>query len=215
MIQTAVLAQPWANIDLILTAQQTWADNHAAGRWYQHSIPWSDEESEVPHSHRGGPSHFNSRECFEVDFEQASKWSPFKVESLAWGFQDVHPSARIPTSLITGPWDDEKLRRLFWLTRGGMMPGHGLNGPTWEDKHQFLRNAVLDVTQPNILAINCLMGAWIFQGLPAEIVRDELNNVDRRLMWGDDSDEVRQILQRTRGAMNMFLDYRAARRSSV
>jgi hypothetical protein len=135
---------------------------------------------------------------------------------MPWGFQDVHPQARIPVSLITGPWDDEKLRRLFWMTRGGMMPSPGLNnGPAWEDKLEFLHNAVLNVTQPNMLAINCLMGVWIFQGLPSEVVRDEINNVDRRIMWGDDSDDVRQILQQTRTALNMFLDYRAGRRSSV
>lgn len=211
-----MLSQPWATIDVILTAQQTWADNHAAGRWYQHAVPWSDDESEISHSHKGGPSHFNAKDCFEIDYQQALKWSPFLVESMPWGFQDVHPQARIPRSLITGPWDDEKLRRLFWLIRGGMMPTHGLSsGPAWEDKLEFLRNSVLNVTQPNMLAINCLMGAWVFQGLPSEVVRDEMNDVDRRIMWGDDTDDVRQILQQTRNALNMFLDYRAGRRSSV
>lgn len=213
-----MLSQPWATIDIILTAQQTWADNNAADRAFQHAVPWSDEESEIAHSHKGGLSHFNARECFEIDYQQALKWTPFLVDSMPWGYQDVHPQARIPKDIITGPWDDEKLRRLFWMTRGGMMPTQGLedkDAPPWEDKLEFLRNVVLNVTQPKMLAINCLMGIWIFQGLPTEVVRDEINNVDRRLTWGDDSDDMRQILQQTRTALNMFLDYKAARRSSV
>lgn len=211
-----MLRQPWATVDFILQAQQTWADHHAFGRWYQHSLPWTDEPNEICHSHHGGPTHFNAQKCFEVDFQQALKWPPFRVESLPWGGQDIHPKVKVPTELITGPWTHEQLRRLFWFSRGGMMVvGPEGQMPPWEVKIQFLQNAILHATHPNILAINCLMGAWVFQDLPGDVVRKELSDIERRLKWGDDIDTTRQILQRTRNALSMFLDYRSMRRSSV
>jgi hypothetical protein len=215
-LQTAVLKQPWVTIDFILLAQQVWADNYGTRRWYQHSTPWNQEPDEVCHSHRGGVYHFNAKECFEVDYQQALKWPPFRVEALPWGTQEVHPKTRLPTDLLTGPWNDEQLRRLFWLTRGGMMVNSGSDASIpWEIKMQFLRNAILDVEQPQVLAINCLMGAWLFKDLPQDIVRQELAGIDRRLQWGDDSETTKYILERTRKAMTAFLDHRSMRRSSV
>lgn len=216
VLQTAVLKQPWAKIDYLLQAQQTWADNNAYGRWFQHSIPWNDEPDELGHSHHGGPSHYNAHKCFDVDYSQATNWSPFRVESMAWGTQDIHPKTRIPEDLITGPWDEEQTKRLFWLARGGMLiASQDFDMPPWEMKIELLRNAVLNCTQPNMIVINCLIGAWVFQDLPGEVVRKELNDIDRRIKWGDDTDLMRTILQRTRNVMSTFQDYRQMRRSSV
>lgn len=191
-----------------MQAQQTWADNHAHGRWYQHSVPWEDDPDDLAHSHRGGPSHFNAHECFEVDFQQALKWAPFKVESIPWAGQDIHPKTRIPDNLITGPWSEEQHKRLFWLARGGMLVvGQDSEMPPWEMKMEFLRNAILEATQPDMIAMHCLMGAWVFQDLPGDVVRKELRNIDRRLKWGDDTDMMRHILEQTQNALRMFLDY--------
>lgn len=215
--QTAVLRQPWAKIDLILLAQQTWAKIHAYGRWYQHSVPWIDDPDDLCHSHHGGPTHFNAQKCFDLDFQQAQKWGPSQVESMAWGTQDVHPKTRIPEELITGPWNEEQQKRLFWLSRGGMLITHNeFPVPSWETKLELLRNAVVNATQPNIIAINCLLGAWCFQDLPAEVVKKAIGDLDRRIQWGDDTDLMRHILRRTRAALEMYgIDYRNVRRGSI
>lgn len=188
---------------MILIAQQTWADKYAKTRSYQHSLPWVDEEIGISHSHDGGLSHFNSRNCFEVDYQQALKWHPFEeYADLTWGFQDIHPQTRIPKSLITGPWSEEQLQRLFWLKRAGMTPvPAGNDGPVWEDKIQFLRNAILEVTQPNLLALHCLLGPWCWKDLPPDLMRKEIRNIDERLKWGDDTFSTRALLSAFRNAM--------------
>jgi hypothetical protein len=197
-----MLKQPWVTIDMILQAQQSWAKRYAHGRCYQHSVPWVDKPDELGHSQYGDPSHFNAQECFDIDFEQAMKWGPFEFESTPWGGQDIHPLTRIPERLITGPWSEEQRRRLFWLARGGLVVGHDeFYMPPWEMKLEFLHNAVLDVTQPDLIAINCLMGRWVFQGLPGDVVRLELSNIDKRLRWGDDTDIMRRILRWTKDVL--------------
>lgn len=204
-IQSAVLELPRVDIDLILQAQQTWADKYGKGRWYQHCIPWEDDPTSLGHSHQGGVDHFNARECFEVDYQQALQWPAFAVEMPTWGTRDVHPKTRIPTDLITGPWDEERQRRLFWLCRGGMNKYPGDDPPPWEVKILCLRNLVLDVSEPNVLVLNCILRSWVFEGLPQDVVRKELLNLERRLEWGGDTPEGRHILRGIRMALELFL----------
>lgn len=203
--QTELLNQPWATIDVILQAQQTWANKYAQGRWYQHCVPW-DEHLKKRHSHDGGFGHFNAHECFEMDYQQALKWTPFRLESEPWYTQDIHPRTRVPMDLITGPWDDEKQRRLFWLCRGGMvMEGEGRSSLPWEIKLECLRNAILTVSEPNVLVVNCLVRSWVFASLPPDVVRKELVGLDRRLKWGGDSPVGKEVLRRTRNALDLFM----------
>ncbi len=205
--QTALLNLPWATIDFILQAQQTWADRYAQERWYQHSVPWFDPALAPPnHSHAGGSGHFNARACFDADYAQFQHWPPFQAEQVSWTTQDVHPRARLPTGLITGPWDDEKLQRLFWLCRGGIDLDLGSAAlPLWEDRLECLHNAVLDVSEPNVLVANCLLRGWLFTDLPQDVVRRELYELEKRIEWGDDSEEGLVILRRTLDALQFHL----------
>ncbi|KAK7209651.1 hypothetical protein V2G26_016829 [Clonostachys chloroleuca] len=207
-LQTAILTQRWASIDLILTAQQAWVDRYASDRSFQHSVPWDDSKKGADHSHEGDDFRYNAHDCFEVDYQRALEWTPFQIEPETWGGHDIHPQVKIPTELMTGPWDDEKLRRLFWLSRGGMRISEDeTDGPPWEDKIKFLRNAVLEATEPNVLVVNCLMGSWVFRGLPGDVMRMEKGKIDARLQWGDDTEDTRMILRRTRQALDIFLDH--------
>ncbi|GJN67325.1 hypothetical protein PLICBS_001349 [Purpureocillium lilacinum] len=200
--QSALLELPWAKIDFILQAQQAWADRYARERWYQHSLPWREEFSSGEHDHEGGLSHFNARECFKVDYQEARRWPAFFATSLQWRGQDVHPWTRMPVELISGPWDDEQLRRLFWLSRGGLKIGNeGQRVPPWEVKLQCLDNAVLSAPVPNSLVINCLMQDWIFTDLPEDEVRKQRVSLDRRIEWGGDSPEDKQTLRQMRTAL--------------
>lgn len=206
VIQTQVLDQPWIRIELILQAQQTWADNHAQGRHYQHGTHWVDEPHEVGHDHDGGFSHFNARACFEADYQQALKWNAFAARGIHWFTQDIHPLTRIPTRLITGPWDDEAQRQLFWMCRGGYMScGKLFSEPPWEVKLELLRNSMLNSEVPNLLAINCLYRTWVFDGLPADVIRREIVGLERRIEWGGDPLETRELLRRVRSAFFLSL----------
>ena len=204
--QTAVLALPWAKVDILLQAQQTWADRYSRERWYQHSIPWEDSPEVLCHSRTGGYRHFNARECFEVDYQQALKWRPFKTESVPWCAQDVHPLTRVPSNLLAGPWDDEMQRRLFWLSRGGIAIDSDFHSSQpWETKWDCLRNAVLDVQQPNTLVVNCIMRSWLFTDLPRDLVKAGSAKLSKRLLKKEDTPAGMEIVRRTRNAMDMFL----------
>ncbi|KAL6807565.1 hypothetical protein GGI42DRAFT_248640 [Trichoderma sp. SZMC 28013] len=201
VFQTKVLNQPWITIDLILQAQQTWFENHGRGRYYQHGAFWIDKGPEVGHDYDGGFCHFNARECFEADYQQAIKWPAFAARGVHWFSQDIHPLTRIPDRLTTGPWDDESQRQLFWLCRGGYMTcGKLLVQPPWEVKIELIRNSMLNADVPNLLAINCLYRTWVFDGLPSDIVRKEIVGLERRIQWGGDPLQTRDLLRRVRSA---------------
>lgn len=88
-----------------------------------------------------------------------------------------------------------------------MVRSDATNTLTWEVKIDCLRNAVLSAPEPNILVINCLMRSWIFTDLPADVVRKELLiDLERRLEWGGDTIEVREVLGWTRSALYLSLD---------
>ncbi|KAH6607402.1 hypothetical protein Trco_003715 [Trichoderma cornu-damae] len=222
-MQSQVLDQPWISISLMLQAQQTWADNHGRGRHYQHGTFWVDDPHQAGHDYEGGFSHFNARKCFEADYQQALKWPAFGARGVHWFSQDIHPLTRIPTRLITGPWDDEAQRQLFWLCRGGYMAcGRLFAQPSWEVKIELIRNSMLNAQVPNLLAINCLFRPWVFDGLPADVVRREIVGLERRIEWGGDPTETRELLRRVRSALFFSVhipDHRAAgimvRRSDI
>lgn len=200
-IQSQVLNQPWITIDLILQAQQTWFENHGRGRYYQHGAFWIDKADQVGHDYAGGFCHFNARECFEADYQQAVKWPAFAARGVHWFSQDIHPLTRIPDRLIVGPWDDEMQRQLFWLCRGGYMTcGKLFIQPPWEIKIELIRNSMLNAEVPNLLAINCLYRTWVFDGLPSDVVRKEIVNLERRIQWGGDPHQTRDLLRRVRSA---------------
>lgn len=215
--QSAVLELPWVNIDFILQAQQTWADTYAKDRWYQHSIDWDRDDDGLPTHHHddshdfdGGYGHFDARRCFEADYQKALSWQPFEASIEPWGFRDIHPLTRVPTNLITGPWDDEKQRRLLWFTRGGALnlggEGHAPS-PPWEVRIDFLRNAVIDTPEPNVLVCNCLIRAWVYWGLPGDVVRQELRKIRQRIEWGGDTPAGRTILREVGTTLSSFLTF--------
>lgn len=210
-LQSQVLAQPWADVDFILLAQQNWANKFARHRFYQHLAPWVDSVREAGHQ-RKGFVHFNASECFEADFNQALEW-PLIERPLRWGGYEVHPRARIPVDLITGPWDEEKHRRLFWLVRGGAtFDCQQQRPPPWEVRLDCLRNAVLGVSEPQLLIFNCLVGSnsgssWLFQDLPQEVIRkDIVLGTEERLKWGADSTQGRAILNMASQSGLLHLD---------
>ncbi|KAK2608690.1 hypothetical protein QQS21_002801 [Conoideocrella luteorostrata] len=202
--QSIMLGLPWADIDFILQAQQAWADRYARGRWYEHSVPFADGgEDKSNHDHDGGFSHFNARACFEADYERAIKWPAFQFQDVGWGTQDVHPMAQIPMDLIAGPWNEEKKRRLFWLTRGGIQLHLKMqNLIPWEVKVQCLDNAVISAECPDPLIINCLVSDWTFRDIPEDISRKQVLDLNRRIEWGGDPPDTKEVLRRIAIALN-------------
>ena len=199
-LQGDVLALPWAKIDLMLQAQQTWANRYGQGRWYQHCVPL--DRSGSAHG-QGGFGHFNARECFEADYQHVKSWPPFADRSLGMCVWNVHPFARMPTDLITGPWDEEKMRRLFWLARGGIrLDGVHQAVPPWELRLQCIDNAIVSAPVPNKLVTNCLMQKWLFGNLPDDLVQKRIISLDRRIEWGGDSTSDKRTLRHMKNILD-------------
>ncbi|KAJ4132945.1 hypothetical protein NW754_015758 [Fusarium falciforme] len=198
-LQSDVFELPWVKVDFILQAQQTWADTHAKDRYYEHCLPKLDTEN-YPLTHtsdhpiQGHKGEFNARQCFEADYQVVSSWEPVK-DVECWAQCDVHPEFRAPRSLITGPWDEEKLRRLFWLRRAGWAFHWDGESVDWESRLECLRNAFIDAPVPSVLITNLLDLLQLGQGLPTDILQKERRRIEQRLEWGGDDAAGREVLR--------------------
>ncbi|KAG6116392.1 hypothetical protein E4U14_000247 [Claviceps sp. LM454 group G7] len=211
-LQTALLSMPWVDIDPILEAQQAWADEYAAGRCYRH---YEDEccrpyPSWVKISHAGHPYHehalqhedkawkFNARACFELDYERACQHLPSPSFFKGWTLVEVNTNASFPVELITGPWDEEKKRRLYWLSRGGQCNG-GSNYSwceyPWEVRLACLNAAVIYAEKLDPLILNCLIGGWLFEDVPKDAKREPLVNLCNRIARAGETPEMMDTLR--------------------
>ncbi|CCE33292.1 uncharacterized protein CPUR_07216 [Claviceps purpurea 20.1] len=203
-IQFALLSLPWADIDFILSAQQAWADKYARGRSCERHNDWGgtyspgEDTSYAPQSyHRHALQHslgeltFDARACFEADYERAlaHRISPesFSFVTLS-GMPELTPPV-VPVDLITGPWDEEQKRRLFWLARANLnysLDPLYLGSRAVEVKLACLDSAVISAEILDPLIINCLMGFWLFEDLPQDGKHERLVKLVNRIDRGGD-----------------------------
>ncbi|QPC69913.1 hypothetical protein HYE68_000665 [Fusarium pseudograminearum] len=209
-LQSTILNLPWISADLIVQSQQTWADTYARDRHYGHYLPRLDADGDpfmYSHGHQfeGGVGHFNSKECFEADYQEVLSWKPFEAVG-EWGGCDIHPKVRIPTVLITGPWNEKSLRLLFWLRRAGKVYGFEENESSWEIQLDCLRNAFIDASEPSVLITNLIDLTSLCRGLPRDVAREERRRIDQRLKWGADGVVAKEILREVYSTIGMYHD---------
>ncbi|KAG5970832.1 hypothetical protein E4U56_007226 [Claviceps arundinis] len=211
-LQTALLSMPWVDIDFILEAQQTWADKYAVGRCYRHQ----EDKCCRPHppwiqiSHAGHPYHehglqhaeeawkFNARACFEADYERARQYPPMPDSFWERTLVEVNPNASLPVELITGPWDEEKKRRLYWLSRGGKCYGgmdYNFSELPWKVRLACLDAVVISAEKLDPLIFNCLIGEWLFEDVPRDAKRKPLVNLCKRIAEAGDTPEMMDTLR--------------------
>ncbi|KAG6116390.1 hypothetical protein E4U14_000245 [Claviceps sp. LM454 group G7] len=208
-LQNALLSMPWVDIDFILEAQQAWADEYAAGRCYRHH---EGDCCQLKVSHAGHPYHehalqheeeawkFNARACFEADYERASQKPPSAEFFKVWTLVEVNLNVCLPVELITGPWDEEKKRRLYWLFRAGISHGgDGFKGSghPWEVRLACLDNAMISAEKLDSLIINCLIGDWLFKDVPGDAKREPLVNLCNRIARAGETPEMMDTMRYT------------------
>ncbi|KAG6032824.1 hypothetical protein E4U19_007161 [Claviceps sp. Clav32 group G5] len=207
-LQIALLSLPWVDIDFILEAQQAWADEYAQGRCYRHyedRLPPSWEKfcyaghpyHEHVLQHEDGAWKFNARACFEADYERARQYSHPLVYYIC-RLTEVKPYVPLPVELITGPWDKEKKRRLYWLCRGGQCRGgvsYNWSEHPWEVRLACLDAAVLSAEKPDFLILNCLIGPWLFHQVSRDATRETLAKLRKRIKDESDPPEVIERLR--------------------
>jgi hypothetical protein len=133
ILQSMVLTFPWANITLILEAQQQWYRKHGAGRYFEHVDPWDfTPPSESSHPPGGFDHAKDVAACFEADWDNYTSGYDALFPGAVIGcsfirrnlmdepqYIEIHPWTKIPEHLLGGPLDMEKAKLLFWLIRGG------------------------------------------------------------------------------------------------
>ncbi|KAG6199648.1 hypothetical protein E4U23_006640 [Claviceps purpurea] len=222
-LQTALLSMPWVDIDFILEAQQAWADKYAAGRCYRHhdgeccQLSYSQDISHAGHPyHEHALQHeekawkFNARACFEADYERALQYPPYPhhfAPCVSWGLLEVNPYVALPVELITGPWDEEKKRRLFWLSRAGIC--HGGRQSTWreipsEARLACLDTAVISAETLDPLILNCLIGGWLFECVPRDAKREPLVNLSNRIAGATGAGETWEMMDTLRYILRLM-----------
>ncbi|KAG6116397.1 hypothetical protein E4U14_000252 [Claviceps sp. LM454 group G7] len=192
-----------ADIDFILDAQQAWANKYARGRSFDHVDDWGDlypmDISYAPQSykqhilqHSLGEVTFDARACFEADYDRAvaCRISP-QIFAFAEYYEmpDLTPPV-VPVNLITGPWNEEQKRRLFWLVRAKLLYDMKL-GPLFLDSRAArVRLACLDAAvvfaeKLDPLIITCLIGCdWLLVDLPPEAKQERLIKMCSRIDRG-------------------------------
>lgn len=119
--------------------------------------------------------------------------------------QEIHPSTAIPRNLITGPWNAEQRRRLYWLYRAGFKVLSDL--PPWEDIVECLRNAIIDAEEPDPLVRFCLLShPAVYANIPRPTLIKELQRLRKRLEWGGDSEETRFLLRSVSRGLQYTVD---------
>ncbi|KAG6133777.1 hypothetical protein E4U12_002607 [Claviceps purpurea] len=221
-LQSDLLSLPWVDIDFILEAQQMWADKYARGRRYRHyeydasatldqyyvKNDALDRYLQHIREHKEKTWKFDARSCFEADYERACKIPLTLVNSIYGcclrGSPEIHPLVRPPPDIVTGPWNEEKKRRLFWLVRAGLDPTRAFNTnrPDWKLRLAYLDATVIYAKEPDPLLTICLIGRWIYFNFPRHVDHKRFVDVRRRINRGGDTEEVREILRFLDNSMN-------------
>lgn len=210
-----MLDLPWADADLMLQAQQTWADRHARGRPRAHRL------ARLARCRGHDPAgRFDARACFDADYRLAlDAPHAFPAPAVAapgdgdgddgnppWHARDVHPAVRIPAALTAGPWpgDDAKQRRLFWLLRAG-----GARLPaqlSWELVLRYLDDGVIRAPEPSPVVF--LVAATHLRRVapPREAVLARLAQLHARLGRRDCSSPGRAVVALLRSLLADTLD---------
>jgi hypothetical protein len=68
---------------------------------------------------------------------------------------------------------------------------------------------IIRASEPDDFVNMCLMGTenlldegmdlWLYHALPADVAGDMVEEISKRLDWGDDKEETREVLRRTKG----------------
>ncbi|KAL2198688.1 hypothetical protein P885DRAFT_76292 [Corynascus similis CBS 632.67] len=137
--QSAVLSCNWINTSLILDAQQKWFRRNGFGRLIEHLAP-----SNPPPAQPDLDGQPDVAARFETDWqvlrESCASCFPATIPAgdecrmPVWQppcYMEIHPLTRVPERLLTGPFDWEMARTIFWLVRGG---AHQFRGSplSWE-----------------------------------------------------------------------------------
>ncbi|KAI0805512.1 hypothetical protein GGR55DRAFT_655578 [Xylaria sp. FL0064] len=184
--QSDLLACSWTTIDMILECRDIWIRRHARNRLFECSPIWHQIhywEGPWPYHLYGRNDVKDAKRYFYYDYEaiRHADNTIYDSDMLYFSERDlstwieVHRSTRIPDDLITGPWDESSLQKLFWLVQAGarLSPAQ-----TWEVTREGFVNALSDRYAPNMTAIRLLNILHAFENWPEQVRFEESRDVN-------------------------------------
>ncbi|KAI1156301.1 hypothetical protein F4825DRAFT_322279 [Nemania diffusa] len=180
--QTDVLACSWATIEMILDCRDIWVQCHAQYAPFNYVPLWGDPINPSSYTGSGvtvGISNIKDFRCYfyndydafgNVEYQNTFSEKEYRKEHNHETWIEVHRSTEIPDHLITGPWDEGSLQKLFWLVQAGarLSPNQ-----TWEDTLRGFRNAIYDQDAPNFTAVRLLSILGAFREWPRRVQDEE------------------------------------------
>lgn len=202
--QSALLQYSWVDVSFILSCMDSWAHRNARDRFFQPQKLWGDSAAfPLPENEDdGGIGAFASAgRYFEHDYDAFRANLDLDLPALAAdeppGWVEVHCETQIPEGLLTGPWDEEAARKLFWLFRAGARLSAD---QTWETTLEGFHNAMRagpeggragTVNMPVVRMLLLLAGNhWPAHVASAEI--DKLKDKAHELVYSQDRDAYDQ-----------------------
>jgi len=198
--QSALLRQPWADIEMILESEQFWCNRFARDRLSEPARLWGQVRPRIDTADSLQPESLVRDEFIHdyAAFRQAEeKRLPLQASDINTSstYVLVHKDTQIPDDLLTGPWPDEKsLQKLFWLTRAGCQLAED---QTWEVTLEGFRNAVwgrsgastrpsrLELSQSghkvNLTVVRIFVALGAFTLWPHWVMREELYKLVEKL----------------------------------
>ncbi|KAI1642853.1 uncharacterized protein F4817DRAFT_351850 [Daldinia loculata] len=195
--QSDLLEYPWTNISFILESWDFYVRRLAKAQHsgtnqpfhLQHVRIWGDpdnpanamakDDSIVVDSQKASRCFFHDYAAFRTIEEHIGYYlRTFYTQSTQSTFLQVHKDTRIPDSLFTSPYSDDKIQKLFWLVRGGarLSPDQ-----TWELTLQSFRDAAPEtlphVGKVNLTMIRLLYTLGAYQNWPEYVSTDEADRI--------------------------------------
>ncbi|KAI1329959.1 hypothetical protein F5Y16DRAFT_396825 [Xylariaceae sp. FL0255] len=182
--QSSLLECPWTTIDMILDCWDIFFRKHTAqkNREFHYEPLWDDlflppprkdDSSKISHASE-------ARHYFYSDFESWKRYYGSSYKGKGWEkrtrrpigkgtWVEVHADTRIPDSLLSGPWDDRRLQKLFWMMRAGAR----LTEDQWEATREGWRQATADVNNPNHYVVSIFDQLGAFDAWPEHVKEAE------------------------------------------
>lgn len=185
--QTALLTQPWAKVDILLQAQQAWAQRYQPTLRYQYLQPWGTSLTE--------PTTYEPSTSFDEDYKYMVHMWRTDVSSVNTirSVKEINSFTRAPQRLFHGPWSEEMLRRIFFFWRAGADLDATVDAIPWEYRIVAFNEAIKDPANPPWAFIKCVMarpGYAVHFPLPAQRalvkkISDRLAERQKQLNEGD------------------------------
>lgn len=172
---------------MILDCRDIWVRRYARNLPFQHIPLWGNPIEPSPYTGSGatiGVSDIKEARFYfyhdynafrNIEHMNSSSWSEYSTDPNSSTWVEVHKSTEIPDDLLTGPWDEGSLQKLFWLVQGGARLS---SVQTWEITREGFRCAIWDQRVPNLTVVRLLNILGAFQEWPSGVRREECQKIN-------------------------------------